>query len=114
MPMSHWNVEMWVDDSGDSPVQKWLDNLTDEQVIGLSKTIKVLGECGNQLRMPHSRALEKGLFELRERRFGFRLYYCFRNGKVILLLCGGDKDSQTRDIKKAREIMKAIQQEDTK
>ena len=40
------------------------------QVFGLSKTIKFLGERGNQLRMPHSKGLEKGIFELRERRFG--------------------------------------------
>lgn len=112
--MSHWNVEMWEDDSGHSPVKEWLNGLSDEQVIGLSKTIKLLGECGNQLRMPHSKALERGVFELRERRFGFRIYYCFRNGRIVVLLCGGDKDSQKRDIKTAREIMKLLRQEDKK
>ncbi len=112
--MSHWNVEMWEDDSGHSPVKEWLNGLSDEQVIGLSKTIKLLGECGNQLRMPHSKALERGVFELRERRFGFRIYYCFRNGRIVVLLCGGDKDSQKRDIKTAREIMKLLKQEDKK
>ena len=112
--MSHWNVEIWEDDFGNSPIKKWLDGLTDEQVIGLAKTIKLLGDCGNQLRMPHSRALERGIFELRERRFGFRIYYCFRNGKVVLLLCGGGKDSQEKDIKTAREIFKALKQEGKK
>ena len=102
---------MWEDEAGHSPVRKWLDGLSDEQVIGLSKTIKLLGECGNQLRMPHSKALEKGVFELRERRFGFRIYYCFQGGRIVVLLCGGDKDSQERDIKTAREIMKALRQE---
>ena len=112
--MSHWNVEMWEDDSGHSPVKEWLDGLSDEQVIGLSKTIKLLGECGNQLRMPHSKTLERGIFELRERRFGFRVYYCFRAGRVVVLLCGGDKDSQSKDIKTAREIMKALKLEEKK
>ena len=112
--MSHWNVEMWEDESGNSPIRKFLDSLSDEQVIGLAKTIKLLGECGNQLRMPHSKALERGIFELRERRYGFRIYYCFRGGRIVLLLCGGDKDSQVRDIKKAREIIRALKQEEQK
>ncbi len=112
--MSHWNVEMWEDESGNSPVRKWLDSLSDEQVIGLAKTLKLLGDCGNQLRLPHSRALERGIFELRERRFGFRIYYCFKGTKIVLLLCGGDKDSQERDIKKAREILKELRQEGKK
>ena len=37
---------------------------------------------------------------------GYRLYY-IRNGEtVIVLLCGGDKDSQARDIERAQEIAK--------
>ena len=39
---------------------------------------------------------------------GYRIYFTMRRGVVILLLCGGDKSSQTRDIKKAKEIMKSI------
>ena len=35
---------------------------------------------------------------------GYRVYYTIRNGAVVLLLCGGDKDSQERDIKRAKEM----------
>jgi len=35
---------------------------------------------------------------------GYRLYYVWRGQHVIVLLCGGDKSSQRRDIKKAREV----------
>ncbi|MFL6857042.1 MAG: type II toxin-antitoxin system RelE/ParE family toxin [Allosphingosinicella sp.] len=33
---------------------------------------------------------------------GYRVYYTIREARVVLLLCGGDKDTQERDIKKAK------------
>jgi putative addiction module killer protein len=52
-----------------------------------------------------------GLFELR---FflgpGFRAYYTVRNGRVVLLLTGGDKSTQAKDIKKAHNIMTALEE----
>jgi putative addiction module killer protein len=35
---------------------------------------------------------------------GYRLYYVIRDGKVIVMLCGGDKSTQEKDIKKAKEL----------
>ena len=59
-----------------------------------------LGNCGDHKRLGNS------LFELR---FffssGFRAYYTIKDGKVVFLLCGGDKSSQNKDINKARAIM---------
>ncbi len=37
---------------------------------------------------------------------GIRIYYTKINNKLILLLCGGDKGSQTKDIKKSKGIFK--------
>ncbi|ACJ19760.1 type II toxin-antitoxin system RelE/ParE family toxin [Coxiella burnetii] len=59
--------------------------------------------CGNRLRLPHSSSLKKGLFELRERKFGYRIYYAFLPNKTVILLHAGDKKSQKRDIKTARQ-----------
>jgi putative addiction module killer protein len=36
---------------------------------------------------------------------GYRLYFTIRGRQLILLLCGGDKSSQQRDIERARVIM---------
>jgi putative addiction module killer protein len=35
---------------------------------------------------------------------GYRVYYTLRGELVVLLLCGGDKDSQERDIGRAKEL----------
>ena len=35
---------------------------------------------------------------------GYRVYFAFQGKKVILLLCGGDKSSQKRDITRARKL----------
>jgi putative addiction module killer protein len=39
---------------------------------------------------------------------GYRLYYVIRDGRIILLLCGGNKSTQERDIKKAKEMVKQL------
>jgi len=61
----------------------------------------VHGECETPFTM-HANTQ----FELRERKFGYILYYTFDHGRVVLLLYAGDKSSQKRDIKKAKEILK--------
>jgi len=37
---------------------------------------------------------------------GIRIYYSKIGSRVLLLLCGGDKGSQTKDINKAKEYLK--------
>ncbi len=46
---------------------------------------------GFDLGMPVSKNLGEGLFELRDRARGLRLYYCFYEHTVAILLLGGDK-----------------------
>jgi len=35
---------------------------------------------------------------------GYRVYFTLQGEKVTLLLCGGDKSSQKRDITKAKKL----------
>jgi putative addiction module killer protein len=35
---------------------------------------------------------------------GYRVYYCQNGNTLVVLLCGGDKSSQVRDIAKAKEL----------
>ncbi|MDP1771769.1 MAG: type II toxin-antitoxin system RelE/ParE family toxin [Methylobacter sp.] len=39
---------------------------------------------------------------------GYRLYFTLRGGELVILLCGGDKSSQQRDIKTAKELVKNL------
>lgn len=36
---------------------------------------------------------------------GLRLYYTVRNGRIVLLLAGGNKESQDKDIAKAKTML---------
>lgn len=39
---------------------------------------------------------------------GYRLYFVERAGTIIILLCGGDKSSQGRDIERARKLAREV------
>ena len=40
---------------------------------------------------------------------GYRVYYTQRRDVLIILLCGGDKSNQTRDIKLAYELVQDLE-----
>jgi len=41
----------------------------------------------------------------------YRIYYTKQNDEIVVLLIGGDKSSQSDDIKKANEILKELDNE---
>ena len=105
--MKIWQIQYWQDSSKHS-VEKWILNLPHEQLKSITKEIELLKINGNKLKLPHSKSLSKGIFELRERRYGLRIYYCFKENQIIILLCAGDKASQANDIIVARKIFNKI------
>jgi len=55
------------------------------------------------------RNLGGGIFELKiDFGPGYRVYYVNRNGVVIVLLCGGDKSTQVKDIRRARALAEML------
>ena len=42
---------------------------------------------------------------------GLRIYYMRRYGEVVILLSGGDKNSQQKDIETAKKMIEAIRKE---
>jgi putative addiction module killer protein len=42
---------------------------------------------------------------------GYRVYFTRRAKVVYVLICGGDKASQKRDIKRAKQLLKLLQKE---
>ena len=82
---------------------KWLKRLKDSDAksrINLRmRRIALTGNLGDH------KPVGDGVNELRiDYGPGYRVYFALRGKEIILLLAGGDKSSQQRDIKKAKEI----------
>jgi len=57
------------------------------------------------------RALTHGVCELKvDFGPGYRVYYTERSGVLVVLLAGGDKSSQQKDIDRAIELCKGLQE----
>lgn len=39
---------------------------------------------------------------------GYRTYFTWRGNAIVILLCGGDKKTQQRDIKRAAQLAKEV------
>jgi len=55
------------------------------------------------------RTVGEGVKELKFPAFGIRIYFAEFGDCIVLLLCAGDKASQTKDIKKAKEYWSEYQ-----
>lgn len=85
---------------------KWLKKLRDRKAV--TAIAKRLGRA----RLGNFGDIASVGSGVNEMRFfigpGYRLYYVIRGGKIIVMLCGGDKSSQEKDIKKAKEMAKKV------
>jgi len=83
-------------------------------VADFARIVELLMEFGPNLRMPHSRAMGDGLFEVRPRgREGIgRAFYCFVVGQRIIILHAFIKKTQAtpeQELKIARKRLKEVQ-----
>ncbi len=92
-------ISLYMTSDGKTPFAHWLEKLRDKKVRYLIKTRLDRIEDGN---MGDHKPVQEGVFELRiAYGSGYRVYFGRDKGQVIILLCGGDKSSQNRDINKA-------------
>lgn len=82
---------------------KWLKRLKDADAKSrINLRIRRISLTGN---LGDYKPVGDGVCELRiDYGPGYRLYFAQRGGELVLLLIGGDKSSQQRDIKKAKEL----------
>jgi putative addiction module killer protein len=82
---------------------KWFDDLKDEKLRSIiQKRFKRIDNNN----MGDFKSLGGGLFEIKiNYGAGYRIYFKFENDKVIIILVGGNKSSQDKDIKKARSLL---------
>jgi len=84
----------------------WLDGLTDLQArarvqvrierlaSGNPGDVKPVGETVSELRIHYGP--------------GYRVYFTYQGTTIVVLLCGGDKRTQARDIRRAQELAEKL------
>jgi putative addiction module killer protein len=85
---------------------RWVHRLRDANAIARIVARIRRMELGN---LGDSKGLRGGVMELRiDYGPGYRVYYARRGAKIVILLCGGDKRTQQRDIKRAGELAERL------
>jgi putative addiction module killer protein len=84
----------WLDDLADVRAVARIATRLDRLAAGLFGDTAPVGEGVHELRIHYGP--------------GYRVYFTQRGSTLLLLLCGGDKASQARDIKRAKQIAKEI------
>lgn len=81
---------------------RWLRRLKDvnaaARIVARIRRVE-LGNPGDY------KSLGAGLMEMRiDYGPGYRIYFIRRGSEIVILLCGGDKRTQSQDIERAREL----------
>jgi len=86
---------------------KWLRKLKD--LRAKAKILFRIQKIENDEHFGDCKLVGNGIRELKiDFSKGYRVYFKESDGKIIILLIGGDKSTQQRDIEKAKEILKRI------
>ncbi|MER2253189.1 type II toxin-antitoxin system RelE/ParE family toxin [Methylorubrum podarium] len=86
--------------------QSWIDGLRDVRAVArIAKRIDrlALGNPGDV------KPVGDGVSEMRiDYGPGYRVYFTTQGRQIVILLCGGDKSSQERDIRAAKALAKDL------
>jgi putative addiction module killer protein len=100
--ISHQRIlRIYQDPKGKEPFIDWLESIKDINTKARIKNRLRRIESGN---LGDCKSVGDKIFELRFHfNSGYRVYFGEIDNVIILLLCGGNKSSQNKDIKKAKE-----------
>lgn len=109
--MVRWKIDYYLSSPGRSPVQDFIEKLSDKPRAKVYHTLELLVEFGIKLGLPHAKKITSTpLWELRilgEK--SLRFFYIAKIGQSFLLLHGFSKKSQKtsrKEIKTALERLK--------
>ena len=101
MKASYFTLEYFISEAGKIPFKEWLERLRDVNARAKVRIALDRISLGN---FGHTKSVGEGVHELKiDYGPGYRVYYAFAGEAVVLLLVGGDKTSQSKDITRAKE-----------
>ena len=93
-------IQVYRSANGRQPFTEWLESIRDKSTQDRVQARVNRLKFGN---FGDFESVGDGVFELRLNfGAGYRVYFGQIGSTVVLLLCGGDKSSQTRDIQRAK------------
>ncbi len=98
-----YEIRIYSNEEGKEPFRDWLDSLkdVDTQALIFQRLQRIkLGNFGD------CKSISEGLWEFRiHHKAGIRIYYARVGQRLVLIIGGGDKRSQERDITKAKKYL---------
>jgi putative addiction module killer protein len=99
-----YTLKIYETRSGAEPLTEWLNDLKDQKAriaIRMRLARMQLGNFG------YCEPVGEGVSEMKiDLGPGYRVYYGMIGKKIVLLLCGGGKKTQNKDIRQALEFFK--------
>jgi putative addiction module killer protein len=104
-----YRIAYYTDEHGYKPFREWLHKLRDQIAAVRIRARLTRVRAGN---FGSVRNVGEGVVELKiDHGPGYRVYYAIDAGTIVLLLCGGDKRTQQRDIEIAQRFWKNHQEQ---
>ncbi|AEF85205.1 probable addiction module killer protein [Treponema primitia ZAS-2] len=86
---------LWFSNLGDLKARSRIDMRIKQLALGNPGDVKPVGEGISEIRIDYGP--------------GYRIYYKDIGNEIVVLLCGGNKSTQTEDIINAKKIVKELE-----